>query len=127
MTNILRDYTHQLVVIAYLLPCDVERLIEEEAHLINTTLLDNMKVYSQLCMHLSTGEGHCFIVIDCTHVTLCNNYSQVDKRQILHSIIMCFNLSVLAGHFFITAIVSLPNRLNCSSRFCTLYVILKFF
>ena len=56
VTEVLHDYAHQISRIAYLLPNDVERLFEEEAHLINTAVLENRKVYSQLCMHLHTGE-----------------------------------------------------------------------
>ena len=56
MTEVLRDYANLVSRIAYLLPNDVERLFEEEAHLINTAVLENRKVYSQLCMHLHTGE-----------------------------------------------------------------------
>ncbi len=56
IADVLLDYAHQLTLIAYLLPCDVERVIEVEANEINTALLDNSTAYTRLCLHLSTGE-----------------------------------------------------------------------
>ena len=52
----LKSYAHQLEVIAYLLPTDVHRLIEEEAHTINMAIIANKRNYTQLCLHLMTGR-----------------------------------------------------------------------
>jgi hypothetical protein len=54
--EVLKSYAHQLVVIAYLLPPDVHRLIEEEAHAVNMAVIANRRSYTQLCLHLMTGE-----------------------------------------------------------------------
>lgn len=54
----MKSYAHQLEVIAYLLPADVHRLIEEEAHVINMAMIANRRSYTQLCLHLMTGNNN---------------------------------------------------------------------
>lgn len=53
---ILRDTAMHLQTIAYLQPMDVQRLVEEEAQVVNMAILANRRTYCQLCMHLSTGK-----------------------------------------------------------------------
>ena len=48
----LRCYGESLQAIAYLLPAEMERLVEEEAHAINLSVVANQRNYAQLCMHL---------------------------------------------------------------------------
>ena len=55
VADVLKCYAHQLEVVAYLLPADVHRLIEEEAHTINMAIITNRRNYTQLCLQLMTG------------------------------------------------------------------------
>ena len=67
--EVLRSYAVHLQTIAYLLPTDVQRLIEEEAQVVNMAMLANRRSYCQLCMHLMTGEW------ENTHSTLTHTHS----------------------------------------------------
>ena len=52
-----------LHTIAFLLPDDVQRLIDEEAHDINVAMLANRKTYSQLCINLMTGMEYVVVMV----------------------------------------------------------------
>ena len=52
----LHHYSQLLLAVAYLLPPDVHRFVEEETQRVNLAILANRKSYTQLCSHLMTGE-----------------------------------------------------------------------
>ena len=52
----LHHYSQLLLAIAYLLPPDVHRFVEEETQRVNLAILANRRSYTQLCSHLMTGE-----------------------------------------------------------------------
>ena len=56
VTEVLQSYGQLLQAVAYLLPDDVHRLVEEEAHSINLSILANRRGYAKLCMHLMNSE-----------------------------------------------------------------------
>lgn len=64
----LKSYGQLLQAVAYLLPEDVHRLVEGEAHSINLSILANRRNYAKLCMHLMNGERH--MTCDCCHVNI---------------------------------------------------------
>ena len=52
----LHHYSQLLLAVAYLLPPDVHRFVEEETQRVNLAILANRRSYTQLCSHLMTGE-----------------------------------------------------------------------
>ena len=59
VSQALTKHTETLYTVAYLLPHDVDKVIEEEAMKINLTILNNKKCYIQLCRDLTTGLSIC--------------------------------------------------------------------
>ena len=57
VTDVLHHYSQLLLAVAYLLPPDVHRFVEEETQRVNLAILANRRSYTQLCSHLMTGEG----------------------------------------------------------------------
>ncbi len=55
ITDILRGYTQLLTTVAHLLPDDVHRLMEEEAHTANLSLLANRRTSTNLGLQLVVG------------------------------------------------------------------------
>ena len=70
LLDIVKKYAVALTSIAYILPDEVERVMEEEAHTINMSVLCNRRTYTQLCQHLVTSKEHCAIAIHCTVLDL---------------------------------------------------------
>ena len=56
VTDVLHHYSQLLLAVAYLLPPDVHRFVEEETQRVNLAILANRRSYTQLCSHLMTGE-----------------------------------------------------------------------
>ena len=54
-SGVLRDHAHQLEKVGYLLPGDVARAMEQEAHGINMAILANKQNYTRLFLNLVTG------------------------------------------------------------------------
>ena len=52
----LHHYSQLLLAVAYLLPLNVHRFVEEETQRVNLAILANRKSYTQLCSNLMTGE-----------------------------------------------------------------------
>ncbi|XP_077087784.1 coiled-coil domain-containing protein 180 [Siphateles boraxobius] len=52
IAELLRKYTSKLEKISYLMPCDVHRLIDNEAMMINQALLANRRALAKLCLNL---------------------------------------------------------------------------
>ena len=52
----LHHYSQLLLAVAYLLPPDVHRFVEEETQRVNLAIPANRRSYTQLCSHLMTGE-----------------------------------------------------------------------
>ena len=60
MTEVLRCCGKRFQEIAFLLSVDVDRLMEEEAHLINVSITANHRSYTRLCKHLCLGAVHIY-------------------------------------------------------------------
>ncbi|XP_051955131.1 coiled-coil domain-containing protein 180 [Xyrauchen texanus] len=52
ISALLKKYTTKLEKISYLMPCDVHRLIDNEAMMINQALLANRRALAKLCLNL---------------------------------------------------------------------------
>lgn len=52
----LRDYTEKIKMAGFLLPEDVERLMETELITANMAVLANKRKYIELCMQIRSGK-----------------------------------------------------------------------
>ena len=57
VTEVISHYGDVLQAIAYLLPEEVTKLMEDTAHAINLSLIANKKSYAALVRHLMIGKG----------------------------------------------------------------------
>ena len=69
VTEIISHYGDVLQAIAYLLPEEVTKLMEDTAHVINLSLIANKKSYAALVRHLMIGKGIGSVVAMATQYT----------------------------------------------------------